>query len=70
MYCDYFFRCVILYCGCFNLFCNVWVCACVRFLKCGCFGNMCTRIYCGFELFHICIFYSYCFVCTGVLISS
>ena len=24
----------ILYCGCFNLFCNVWMCVC------GCFGNV------------------------------
>ena len=26
----------ILYCGCFNLFCNVWVCVCVGFVMCGC----------------------------------
>ena len=35
-----------LYCGCLNLFCNVWVCVCVGFVMCGCFGNMCTCIYC------------------------
>jgi len=36
----------ILYCGCFNLFCNacvcVCVCVCVGFVMCGCFGDMCT----------------------------
>jgi hypothetical protein len=26
----------ILHCGCFNLFCNVWVCVCVSFVMCGC----------------------------------
>jgi hypothetical protein len=26
----------ILYCGCFNWFCNVWVCVCVGFVMCGC----------------------------------
>jgi hypothetical protein len=25
----------ILYCGCFNLFGNVWVCVCVGFVMCG-----------------------------------
>ena len=29
----------ILYYGCFKLFCNVWVCICVRFVMCGCFDN-------------------------------
>ena len=24
----------ILYCGCFKLFCNVWVCVCVGFVMC------------------------------------
>ena len=38
----------ILYCGCFNWFCIVWVCVCVFYNVwvfwqfCGCFGNMCT----------------------------
>jgi hypothetical protein len=50
----------ILYCGCFNWFCNAWVCVCVYvgmfcngcvcvcvgFVICGCLGNMCTCIYC------------------------
>jgi hypothetical protein len=26
----------ILYCGCFNLVCNVWVCVCVGHVKCVC----------------------------------
>jgi len=25
----------ISYCGCFNWFCNVWLCVCVGFVKCG-----------------------------------
>jgi len=29
-----------LYCVCFNLFCNVWVCECVGFVMCESFGNM------------------------------
>jgi len=28
-----------LYCGCFNLFCNVWVCVCVGFVMCWCSDN-------------------------------
>jgi len=52
----------ILYCGCFNLFCNmwvsnVWVCICVGFVTCGCFGNMCTCIYCI-------LYCLYCVFCT------
>ena len=60
----------ILYCGCFNLFCNVWVCVCVCCVMCGCFGNMCTCIYCVlyslycvFVMFRSCIFILICFVC-------
>jgi hypothetical protein len=26
----------ILYCGCFNLFCNVWVCVCGGIVMCEC----------------------------------
>ena len=62
-----------LYCGCFNLFCNVWVCVCVGFVMCGCFGNMCTCIYrvlyfCTvfFVLFRLCTFILICFVRTSV----
>ena len=58
-----FYLVCILYCGCFNLFCNVRVCVCVGFVMCGMFwqlcgyfGNMCTCIYCVFVLFLLCIF--------------
>ena len=58
-----FYLVCILYCGCFNLFCNVWVYVCVGFVMCGCFGNMCTCIYCVlyclycmFVFFRLCIF--------------
>jgi hypothetical protein len=62
LYCDIFHLVCISYCGCFNLFCNmwvcrrgvcnVWVCVCMGSVMCGCFdncggfGNMCTCIYC------------------------
>jgi len=46
----------IFYCGCFNLFCNVWVCVGVFWQLCGCFGNMCTCIYCV-------LYYWYCVFC-------
>ena len=59
----------ILYCGCFNWFCNVWlcvyggvlqcvvVCTCGCFVMCECFGNMWTCIYCVL----------YCLYCVFVL---
>ena len=63
----------ISYCGCFNLFCNVWVCVCVGFVMCRCFGDMCTCIYCVlccfycvFVLFRLWVFILICFVCTVV----
>jgi len=63
----------VLYCDCFNLFCNVWVCVCVGFVMCGCFGNMCTCVYCVlcclycvFVLFRLRTFIPICFVCTSV----
>jgi len=31
-----FYLVYILYCSCFNLFCNMWVCVCVGFVMCGC----------------------------------
>jgi hypothetical protein len=62
--CGYLIWC-ILYSGCFNLFCNAWVCVCVGFVMCGCFGNTCTCIYCVlycvFVLFRLCIFILICF---------
>ena len=64
----------ILYCGCFNLFCNVWVCVSVGFVMCGCFDSyvgvlvICVLVflYCVFVLFRLCIFILICFVCTSV----
>jgi hypothetical protein len=72
-----FYLACILFCGCFNLFCNVWVCVCVCFVMCGCvyvwvcvcvcfvmcgcFGNMCTCIYCVFVLFRLGIFILVCY---------
>jgi hypothetical protein len=72
-----FYLVCVLYCGCFNWFCNVWVCVCVGFsmcgyvyvwvcvcvvfVMCGCFGNMCTCIYCVFVLFLLCIFIVICY---------
>ena len=50
----------ILYCSCFNLFCNVWVCVYMNFVMCGCFGNKCTGIYCVLYCLY-CVFL-YCFV--------
>jgi len=63
----------IFYCGCFNLFCNVWVWVYVGFIMCGCFGNMCTSIYYvlynSYYVFGIVSFmyiFSYLFVSTSV----
>jgi len=39
-----FYLVFILYCGCFNLFCNVWVCVCVGSVMCVC---VCVCM-CGF----------------------
>ena len=61
-----FYLVCILYCGCFNLFCNMWVSVGGGFVMCGCFGKMCTCIYCVFVLFRLCIFILICFVCTSV----
>jgi len=31
-----FYLVCVLYCGCFNLFCNIWVRVCVSVVRCGC----------------------------------
>jgi hypothetical protein len=49
-----------LYCGCFNLLCNVWVCVSVGFVMCACLGNMYTCIYCVL----------YCLYCVFLYCSS
>ena len=64
----------VLYCGCFNLFCNVCVSVCGPVWKlCGCFGNVCTYIYCVsyclycvFVLLRLRVFILICFMCTAV----
>ena len=72
-----FYLVCILYCGCFNLFSNVWVlyvwvfivwvCVFVGFLICGCFGNMCACIYCVLVLFLLCIFILFMFLFNFVI---
>jgi hypothetical protein len=50
----------ILYCGCFNLFCNVWVCVCGGFDNCVGVLVICVLVFTVF-----CIVYTvflYCFV--------
>jgi hypothetical protein len=42
-----FYLVYILYCGCFDLFCNVWVCVCMRFVMCG-FCNVWVCVCMGF----------------------
>ena len=58
-----------VYCGCFNLFCNVWgfynvwVCVCVGFVMCGCFGTMYTCIYCVlYCLYCVCCVVSFMYI--------
>jgi hypothetical protein len=52
-----FYLVCILYCGCFNLFCNVWVCVvcevCVVCVVCVCvcrFCNVWVCVYVGFVM--------------------
>jgi len=67
LYCDYFIW-VYLYCGCFNLFCSVWVCVCVGILVICVFVFTVFCIVCTlfFVLFPLCIFILICFVCASV----
>jgi len=57
----------ILYCNCFNLFCNVWVCVCVGFVMCGRYDNfvgvliICVLVFALFCI--VCTVFLYCFVC-------
>ena len=58
----------ILYCGCFHMFCNVWMCVCMGVLV------ICVHVLtvfllfvlCFFVLFRVCIFILMCFVRTSV----
>jgi len=58
----------ILYCGCFNLFCNVWVCVCVGLSWKYVYFYLPLCIVCTvfFVLFRLCIFILMCFVCTSL----
>ena len=58
----------VLYCGYFNLFCNVWVCVCMGVLVISVLVFTVFCIVCAvfFALFHFCIFILICFVCTSV----
>ena len=67
----------ILYCGCFNLFCDVCVSVCVGSVMCTCFDNcvgvlvICLLVLTVFciicTVFLYCFVYVYfCFVCTSV----
>ena len=53
----------ILYCGCFNLFCNVWSCVCVGVLVIYVlvFPVLCIVCTVYFVFFRLCIFILICF---------
>jgi hypothetical protein len=58
----------ILYCGCFNLFCNVWVCVCVGVLEIcvlvfTVFCIVCAAFFNTVSFMYIILI---CFVCTSV----
>jgi hypothetical protein len=63
LYCGYlnvlwiFHLVCILHCGCFNLFCNVWVCVCVGVLRIVCVC-VCVLVICLF------VFTVFCIICT------
>jgi hypothetical protein len=40
-----FYLVCTMYCGSFNLFCNVWVCVCVGFVMCGCVCEKKMNVY-------------------------
>ena len=56
----------ILNCGCFNLFCNVWVCVCVGFVMCVlAISVLVFTVFCNVYmvfLFRLCKFILICFV--------
>ena len=60
-----FYLACVLYCGCFNLFCNMWVCVGVWFVMCGCFdncvGGLIIRVLI-FSVFLYCFVYMYVFL--------
>ena len=56
----------ILCCGCFNLFCNVWVCVCVGFVVCGCVYVL-VLLCVGVLVIRVLVFTVFCIVCTVFL---
>jgi hypothetical protein len=62
------FHLACLYCGCFNLFSNVWVSICGSVLTplCGCFRSMCVLVFTVFcivrTMFLYCFVYVYLFL--------
>ena len=48
----------------FNLFCGMWVCVCVGFVKCGCFDNWVVVF-----LIRVVVFIVFCIVYTVFLYS-
>ena len=48
-----------LYCGCFNLFCNVWVCVCVGVLE---ICVLVFTVFLCFVLFVLCFLYYFVYV--------
>ena len=63
-----------LYCGCFKLFCNVWVCICMGFCNVWVVLVICVLVFTVFSivctlffvLFRLCILILICSVCTSV----
>jgi len=53
-----FYLVCILYCGCFNLLCNVWLCVCVGFVTCEYFDS-CV----GVLVICVLVFTVFCIVC-------
>ena len=56
----------ILHCGCFNLFCNVWVCVCVDFVKSGCVYLLVLCV--GVLVTRAILFTVFCIACKCVLV--
>ena len=56
----------ILCCGCFDLFCNVWVCVHVDFVKCGCVYVL-VLVCVGVLVICVLVFTVFCIVCTVFL---
>jgi len=55
-----------LYCGCFHLFCNMWVCVYVGFVMCGCVHVWVLQCV-GILVICVLVFTVFCIVCTVFL---